>query len=122
MEWRGPFLGRGAQVIADTVERFCHQSYGENVPVTESAVITGRTRLRLLGSITFTGRFRFAHIAGQDYRHCIEVTVFGLPLVTVNRSGITMHKARDIRYARDEAGADAGHCALDGACRIVSPR
>jgi hypothetical protein len=30
------------------------------------------------------GRFRFTHDAGQDYRHYIEATLFGLPLLKVN--------------------------------------
>ena len=66
------------------VERFYRQIYGESVPVIESAVITGRMRLRPFAGITFPGRFRFTHIAGQDYRHYLEATVFGLPLLTVN--------------------------------------
>ena len=65
------------------VERFYRQIYGDNVPVIESAVITGRGRLRVKG-ITFPARFRFTHIAGQDYRHYIEVTFFGLPLMKIN--------------------------------------
>jgi hypothetical protein len=65
------------------VESFYRQIYGENLPVIESAVISGRGRLRVKG-ITFPARFRFIHIAGQDYRHYIEATFFGLPLMTVN--------------------------------------
>jgi hypothetical protein len=67
------------------VERFYRQIYGENVPVIESAVITGQAKMRM-GGITFPGRFRFTHIAGQDYRHYIEATFFGLPLMKVNES------------------------------------
>ncbi|HUV89872.1 MAG TPA: DUF6544 family protein [Anaerolineae bacterium] len=66
------------------VERFYRQVYGESVPVIESAVISGRMRLRPFAGITFPGRFRFTHIAGQDYRHYLEATVFGLPVMTVN--------------------------------------
>ncbi len=65
------------------VERFYHQIYGENVPLIESAVLTGRARMRVMG-ITFPARFRFTHIAGQGYRHYIETTIFGLPLMEVN--------------------------------------
>ena len=39
--------------------------------------------MRIQG-ITFPARFRFTHIAGQDYRHYIEATLFGLPLMKVN--------------------------------------
>lgn len=65
------------------VERFYRQIYGEDVPVIESAVITGRARMRV-GGITFPGRFRFTHQAGQGYRHYIEATFFGWPLMKIN--------------------------------------
>ncbi len=66
------------------VERFYRRTYGDSVPVIESAVITGRMTLRPVGGITFPGRFRMTHDAGKGYRHHIEATVFGLPLLTVN--------------------------------------
>lgn len=65
------------------VERFYRQIYGQQVPLIESAVITGQARMRING-ITFPGRFRFTHTAGRDYRHYIEATIFGLPLMKVN--------------------------------------
>jgi hypothetical protein len=65
------------------VERYYRQIYGESVPVIESAVLTGRARMRVMG-ITFPARFRFTHDAGQAYRHYIEATIFGLPLMKVN--------------------------------------
>jgi len=65
------------------VERFYRQIYGESVPVFESFVVTGRAKMRIMG-ITFPARFRFTHIAGQGYRHYIETTIFGLPVMTVN--------------------------------------
>lgn len=65
------------------VERFYRQLYGDNVPVIESAVMSGRATLRVSG-VTFPGRFRFTHKAGQGYRHYIEATFFGLPLMKIN--------------------------------------
>jgi hypothetical protein len=65
------------------VARFYRQVYGESVPVIESLVVSGRAKMRIMG-ITFPARFRFTHIAGQDYRHFIETTIFGLPLMRVN--------------------------------------
>ena len=65
------------------VERFYRQVYGESVPVIESAVLSGRATMRING-ITFPARFRFTHDAGQGYRHYIEATIFGLPLMKVN--------------------------------------
>jgi hypothetical protein len=66
------------------VERFYRRIYGDAVPVIESAVITGRATVRPVMGLTFPARFRFTHTAGQDYRHYIEATLFGLPLITVN--------------------------------------
>ncbi len=65
------------------VERFYRDLHGDAVPVIPSAVITGRATLRIAG-ITFPGRFRFTHLAGEGYRHYIEATVFGLPVMRVN--------------------------------------
>jgi hypothetical protein len=68
------------------VDRFYRQLYGDRVPVITSAVMTGRAQLRIpsTGGPTVPARFRFTHVAGQDYRHYIEVTFFGLPLMKVN--------------------------------------
>ena len=37
-----------------------------------------------MAGIAFPARFRFIHEAGRGYRHYIEATVFGLPLMKVN--------------------------------------
>ncbi len=66
------------------VARFYQQLYGQHVPLIESAVISGRAVLRPMGNIAFPARFRFIHDAGQGYRHYIEATLFGLPIMTVN--------------------------------------
>lgn len=65
------------------VERFYRQLYGDHLPVIESVVISGQGHLRVQG-ITFPARFRFTHVTGQSYRHYIEATFFGLPLMKVN--------------------------------------
>ncbi|HZD56415.1 MAG TPA: DUF6544 family protein [Anaerolineales bacterium] len=65
------------------VERFYRQIYGNRVPVVTSAVISGRANMRISG-ITFPARFRFTHAAGQGYRHYIETTFFGFPIMRVN--------------------------------------
>ena len=46
-------------------------------------MITGRAEMRIAG-ITFPARYRFIHDAGKGYRHYIEATFFGLPLMKVN--------------------------------------
>jgi len=58
--------------------------YGDHIPVITSAVITGRGVMRPMGPIRFPARFRFTHQAGQGYRHYIEATLFGLPIMKVN--------------------------------------
>lgn len=68
------------------VERFYRAVYGDQVPVIESVVLTGRATLRPFGPITLPGRFRITHIAGQSYRHYIEATWFGIPIMKVNES------------------------------------
>jgi len=65
------------------VARYYETIMGGQVPVIESAVISGRGKLRVKG-ITFPARFRFTHIAGQGYRHYIEATIFGYPVMKVN--------------------------------------
>lgn len=65
------------------VKRYYQKLYGDKIPRIESAVITGQARLRVAG-ITFPGRFRFTHDAGEAYHHYLEATFFGLPLMKVN--------------------------------------
>jgi hypothetical protein len=65
------------------VERFYRQLYGATIPVIESAVLTGRAQMRMKG-VSFAARFRFTHDAGKSYRHYIEATWFGWPLLKIN--------------------------------------
>ncbi|RIK36163.1 MAG: hypothetical protein DCC55_28170 [Chloroflexi bacterium] len=66
------------------VERFYRQLYGDEIPVITSVVITGRATMRPVGPINLPARFRFTHEAGQGYRHYIEATFFGIPIMKVN--------------------------------------
>ena len=65
------------------VERFFEVTIGGQVPIIKTAVITGSAKMRFMG-LTFNARFRFTHIAGRSYRHYIEATFFGYPLMKVN--------------------------------------
>ncbi len=65
------------------VARYAHTAIGEQIPVIYSAVITGTGKLTFKG-ITFHARWRFIHDVGQGYRHYIETTIFGRPLLVVN--------------------------------------
>jgi hypothetical protein len=70
--------------LPEPVERYYRTIYGDRIPVITSAVITGRAILRPFGNLTLQGRFRFIHDAGHGYRHYIEATFFGLPVMQVN--------------------------------------
>jgi len=55
------------------------------VPVIETVVIKGRAVISSFGP-KMPARFIFVHNAGKDYRHYMEATWFGLPIVKVNES------------------------------------
>lgn len=65
------------------VDRFFEALFEDSLPVIQSTVITGRGTIRFMG-ITFPSRWRFIYIAGSGYRHYIESTVLGYPLLKVN--------------------------------------
>lgn len=66
------------------VQRFYDTVYGAEMPVIESAVISGRALIRPVGPVYLPARFRFTHISGKSYRHYIEATIFGIPVMKVN--------------------------------------
>jgi hypothetical protein len=65
------------------VERFYKTVYGDEIPVIETAVFKGRAVIAPFG-VKLPARFLFVHNAGRDYRHYIEATWFGIPLMKVN--------------------------------------
>lgn len=69
------------------VERYYRMVYGDKIPVIKTVVIKGRAKISPFG-IKLPGRFLFVHNAGKDYRHYIEATWFGLPVMKVNESYI----------------------------------
>lgn len=73
------------QGLPKPVERFYRMTYGDTIPVIETAVLTGRATIKPFG-LALPARFRFTHVAGRDYRHYIEATWFGLPFMKVNES------------------------------------
>lgn len=62
------------------VERFYLARYGENIPVIDSAAISGRGTLKL-GGIVMPIRFRFVHEAGKNFRSDIDMTFYGKPIM-----------------------------------------
>ena len=77
------------------VARYFRVALGDRVPVLTSAVISGRGHIRIKG-IRFPARYRFTHLAGQGYRHYIETTFFGLPLLKVNESYLNGHARMEL--------------------------
>lgn len=69
--------------LPEPVEKFFQIIYGDQIPRIHSAVISGRMTVRF-GPITFPGRFRFTHEAGRNYRHYLEATFYGFPIMKVN--------------------------------------
>ena len=67
------------------VERFYRIVYGDRVPVIQTVVLKGRAEISPFG-VRLPARFLFVHNAGKDYRHYIEATWFGLPVMKVNES------------------------------------
>ncbi len=65
------------------VERFYQTVYGDEIPVIETAVLKGRGVIAPFG-LKLPARFVFVHNTGRDYRHYIEATWFGIPLMKVN--------------------------------------
>lgn len=66
------------------VERFYRMVYGDQIPVIETAVLTGRATIRPAMNVPLPARFVFVHNTGKDYRHYFEATFFGLPFLKVD--------------------------------------
>jgi hypothetical protein len=60
--------------------------------------------------ITFPARYRFTHRAGQDYRHYIETTLFGLPIMRVNE-----HYIDGVGRLENPFGVESGPQVAQGA-------
>jgi len=87
--------------LPEPVEHFYHRLYGDEIPVIESAAISGRARLRIMG-IAFPSRFRFTHDAGESYSHSIEATIFGIPLMRVNERYAGGHARLELPFGVTE--------------------
>ena len=83
------------------VEKFYRTQFGDQVPVIETAVISGRGTMRIppLFNLTLPVRFRFIHETGRNYRHYIEATLFGLPVLKVNEYYVDGVERQELPWA-----------------------
>lgn len=79
------------------VSRYFRAVLGDRVPIIESAVLSGRGRLRFSG-LTFPSRLRLIHAAGRGYRHSIESTRFGAPVLKVNETYLDGHARLELPF------------------------
>lgn len=93
------------------VERYFRTVFrGDRVPVVHTAVVTGRAKLRIKG-VALEGRFRFIHEAGQHYRHYLEATLFGRPIMQVNERYIDGKTRFELPWGVEEHSAKAARAA-----------
>jgi len=83
------------------VERYYHATYGDEIPVVHSVVITGRGKIRPFG-LWLPARYRFTHDAGKGYRHYIEATWFGIPFMKVDERYIDLRARMELPWTTDE--------------------
>jgi hypothetical protein len=90
------------------VERYLRLTYGDELPLYTSAVISGRGTVRFLG-LTMPARLRFTHVTGQGYRHYFETTFYGLPILKVNESYLDGHTRFELPFGveEDKPGTDS---------------
>jgi hypothetical protein len=93
------------QGLPAPVERFYRGLYGDEIPVIKTAVITAHGAMRPVGPVFLPMRFRFIHEAGQSYRHYIEVTFFGLPVMQVNEWFVDGKGRGELPWATVEGSA-----------------
>lgn len=96
------------------VDRFYRTLYGDEVPLIESFVVTGRGPLRPFAGIVFPSRFRFTHSAGQGYRHYIESTWFGLPILKVNERYLDGVSRFELPFGVEEGAPQSNNSAALG--------
>lgn len=85
------------------VERLYRATYGERVPVFSSAVISGRGTMRpVAGGPTLPMRFRFTHEVGRSYRHYMEATFLGLPILKANEYYVDGKERMELPWGASE--------------------
>ncbi len=59
----------------------------------------------IIAGIRFQARFRFTHVAGKHYRHYIELTFFGIPVLKVNERYIEGKAKMELAFGMVEEGS-----------------
>jgi hypothetical protein len=90
------------------VGRYLRLTYGDELPVYTSAVMSGRGTVRFMGVI-MPARLRFSHASGQSYRHYIETTFYGIPLLKVSERYLDGHTRFELPFGveEDKPGVDS---------------
>ncbi|HQR79095.1 MAG TPA: hypothetical protein PLT68_02625 [Actinomycetota bacterium] len=81
--------------LPEPVARYLQVVAGDRLPLLNTAVITGRMSMRLAGP-ALPGRFRFAHIAAEGYRHYMEIVPFGRRVMTGQEWYLDGHARLDL--------------------------
>ena len=94
--------------LPEPVQRFYRAYHGDQVPVYSSAVVSIRGSLRIMG-VTFPARYRFSHMTGKDYRHYIEATFWGIPVMKVNERYLDGHARMELPFGvvENDPGVDS---------------
>ena len=83
------------------VERYFRTTLGDQVRVVSSAVVSARGLMRL-GGLPLRCRLRIVLAAGRGYRHYIEATWLGLPLLKVNERYLDGQAVMELPWGRVE--------------------
>jgi hypothetical protein len=83
--------------LPEPVRRFYRLYHGDEVPVYHSGVFSGRGSVRFM-EITLPARLRFTHQAGEGYRHYIETTFYGMPIMKVNEWYLEGHSRLELPF------------------------
>ncbi|HEX2907452.1 MAG TPA: DUF6544 family protein [Phototrophicaceae bacterium] len=95
------------------VQRYARTLFGEQVPVVESAIMTGRAKVRFNG-LTMQARFKFTYEVARGHYHHIQATWFGVPLFTVNERFLDGQAILDIPGQHVENDPHTNHAASQG--------
>lgn len=96
------------------VARFARAIFnGDRMPNVESALLVGRATIRR-GRLVLNARFKFSHLTPDNYYHYIQVTWFGLPVMTINERFLDGKGIMDIPGTRVENDPNTDHAANQG--------